>query len=117
MRFMVFVKGADPGTPPQSFIDAIERAAAKSKSAGILLDTGGLAPATLGPRVRVADGKITVVDGPFIESKEMVGGYGVIEAASLEQAVAEAVGLMELHRDHWPGWEGEVEVRQIFSGP
>jgi hypothetical protein len=117
MRFMVFVKGTDQGPPPQSFIDAIERAAAEAKSAGTLLDTGGLVPATLGPRIRVEGGEITVIDGPFTESKEMVGGYGVVEAASLEEAVAGAVGLMQIHRDHWPGWEGEVEVRQIFNGP
>ena len=63
MRFMVFVKGTDQGPPPQSFIDAIERAAAEAKSAGTLMDTGGLVPATLGPRIRVEGGEITdVVD-------------------------------------------------------
>jgi len=58
---------------------------------------------------------VIVTDGPFAEGKEVVGGYGVLEAGSQEEAVAGAVGLMNLHREHWPGWEGEVEVRRILG--
>jgi hypothetical protein len=116
MRFMNFVScPEDCGPPPQSFVDAMNRAAEDATRAGTLLDTGGLAPIDRSTRVRLAGGKITVMDGPFAEGKEVVGGYGVVAAASREEAVEGAVWLMNMHREHWPGWEGEVEVRQILG--
>ena len=62
-------------------------------------------------------GRITVVDGPFTESKEIVGGYAVIEAASKEDALGLARRFMELHREHWPSFEGESEVRPFELEP
>jgi hypothetical protein len=116
MRFMNFVKcPEDMGPPPQSFMDAMSRAAEEAKQAGSLLDTGGLASSAASTRVRLAGGRITVMDGPYAEGKEVVGGYGVVEAKSREEAVEGAVWLMNMHREHWPGWEGEVEVRQILG--
>jgi len=116
MRFMNFVRcPEDCGPPPQSFIDAMHSAAEKAASAGTLLDTGGLAPVAASTRVRLAAGTVTVMDGPFAEGKEVVGGYGVVAAASQEEAVEGAVWLMNMHREHWPGWEGEVEVRRILG--
>jgi hypothetical protein len=116
MRFMNFVRcPEDGGPPPQSFIDAMNRAAEEATRAGTLLDTGGLAPVARSTRVRLSGGRVTVMDGPFAEGKEVVGGYGVVEAASREEAVEGAVWLMNMHRQHWPGWEGEVEVRQILG--
>jgi hypothetical protein len=56
-----------------------------------------------------------VIDGPFTESKEIVGGYAQFELPSKEEAVKGAVQFMELHRKHWPGWEGETEIRQMFG--
>jgi hypothetical protein len=116
MRFMNFVScPEDLGPPPQSLIDAMEQAAQDAARAGTLLDSGGLAPVARGTRVRVSGGKLTVMDGPFAEGKEVVGGYGVVEAASREEAVEGAVWLMNMHLQHWPGWEGEIEVRQILD--
>jgi hypothetical protein len=116
MRFMNFVSCPENcGAPPQSFIDAMNRAADEAARAGTLLDTGGLAPIASSTRVRLAGGKVMVMDGPFAEGKEVVGGYGVVEAASREEAVEGAVWLMNMHLQHWPGWEGEVEVRQILG--
>ena len=115
MRFMNFVScPEDCGAPPQAFIDAMNRAAEDATRAGTLLDTGGLAPVASSTRVRLSGGRVSVVDGPYAEGKEVVGGYGVVEAASQEEAVQGAVWLMNMHREHWPGWEGQVEVRQIF---
>jgi hypothetical protein len=54
--------------------------------------------------------------GPFTEAKEVVGGYAVWEVKSKSEAVDAAVRFMELHKKHWPGGEGEAEVRQIFAG-
>ena len=116
MRFMNLVKGAENAGPmPQSFMDAMAAASEESARAGKLLDTGGLAPTARSTRVRVSGGELSVLDGPFAEGKEVVGGYGIVEAASREEAVEGAVWLMNMHREHWPGWEGEVEVRQIMG--
>jgi hypothetical protein len=116
MRFMNLVSCPENlGPPPQSFLDAMNRAAEDATRAGTLLDTGGLAPVARSTRVRVSGGKLAVMDGPFAEGKEVVGGYGVVEAASREEAVEGAVWLMNMHLQHWPGWEGEVEVRQILG--
>jgi hypothetical protein len=68
--------------------------------------------------VRSKGGKLTVIDGPFTEAKEVVGGYAVLEWASREKAVEAALAFMRLHSEHWPSWEGECEVRPItFSAP
>lgn len=116
MRFMNLVKGAENSGPmPQSFMDAMAAASEESRQAGKLLDTGGLASTARSTRVRVSGGELSVLDGPFAEGKEVVGGYGIVEAASREEAVEGAVWLMNMHRQHWPGWEGEVEVRQIMG--
>lgn len=116
MRFMNLVKSAEnAGSMPQSFMDAMAAASEESRRAGKLLDTGGLACTARSTQVRVSGGELSVLDGPFAEGKEVVGGYGIVEAASREEAVEGAVWLMNMHREHWPGWEGEVEVRQIMG--
>jgi hypothetical protein len=58
---------------------------------------------------------VVVTDGPFTETNEVVGGYAQFELKSKEEAVRSAVRFMELHKKHWPGWEGETEVRQMFG--
>jgi hypothetical protein len=96
-------------------MEAIGKASEEASRAGTLLDTGGLAPTAMSTRVRVSNGMVTVTDGPFSEAKEVVGGYGIVAANSRDEAVEGAVWLMNLHREHWPGWEGEAEVRQIMG--
>jgi hypothetical protein len=80
---------------------------------GTLVDTGGLLPSKDGLRVRLANGRITVTDGPFTESKEVIGGWAILQADSREEVVRVATEFMELHRKHWPEFEGESEVRPI----
>jgi hypothetical protein len=53
--------------------------------------------------------------GPFAETKEVIGGFAQFELKSKEAAIESAVRFMELHEKHWPGWEGETEVRQMFG--
>ena len=116
MRFMSLVKSAEnQGQPPQALMDAMGQLIEDSLKAGILIDTGGLAPTSMSTRVRLSKGNLTVVDGPFSEAKEVVGGYAVTEFKSKEEAIEAAKQFMELHTKHWPGWEGECEVRQIFG--
>jgi hypothetical protein len=116
MRFMMIVKHDEKqGPPPKQLMEAIAKLAEEETNAGTMLGSGGLAPTALGARVRLSGGKVTVTDGPFIETKEIVGGYAQFELQSKAAAVQSAVRFMELHKKHWPGWEGETEVRQMFG--
>jgi hypothetical protein len=116
MRFMMLVKHAkNPGPPPKELMDAITILSEEAVKAGTMLGSGGLAPIEQSTRVRVSKGQLTVTDGPFTEAKEVVGGYAQFELKSKQEAIDGAVRFMELHRKHWPGWEGETEIRQIFG--
>jgi hypothetical protein len=114
MRFMTIVKGYKPsGPPPQALMDAIGKLGAEAIRAGTLIQTGGLASTADGARVQLSDDRITVTDGPFTEAKEVIGGYAVFELRSKQEAIEQTMRFMELHKRHWPGWEGETEVRQM----
>ncbi len=116
MRFMMIVKHAETqGLPPKELMDAIGKLAEQETKAGTMLGSGGLGPTALGARVRLSGGKVTVTDGPFTETNEVVGGYAEFELKSKQEAVESAVRFMELHKKHWPGWEGETEVRQMLG--
>lgn len=114
MKFMMIVKSAErSGHPPKELMDAIDKL---SKEAGnTMIGGGGLGPTALGARVRLSGGKVTVIDGPFTEAKEIIGGYAQFELKSKQEAIEGAVHFMELHKKHWPGWEGETEIRQMFN--
>ena len=86
---------------------------------GVLKDTAGLKSTAEGFRVRSTGNRLKVTDGPFTETKEIVGGYAMIEVASREEALKTARQFMELHRVHWPEFEGECEVRPVeeIGGP
>jgi hypothetical protein len=94
---------------------AIGKISAEAAQNGTMIGGGGLAPTALGARVRVSGGKVSVIDGPFTEAKEILGGYAQFEVGSKKEAVDAAVRFMELHRLHWPGWEGETEIRQMLD--
>ena len=116
MRFMIMVKGREnAGPPPKALMDAIAKAGDEAMRAGTLVETGGLFPSAMGARVRLRKGALNATDGPFTEAKEVVGGYAVWSVKSKEEAVEAAVRFMEFHKEHWPGWEGEAEVRQIYG--
>jgi hypothetical protein len=117
MRFMYLVKHpGPPGNPTAEFMEAMHRLADREIKAGRMLDNGGLMPVETGAQVRIADGKLSVIDGPFVEAKEVVGGYAIFELRDKEEAVAMAKEFMQLHLDHMPGWEGTCELRS-FAGP
>jgi hypothetical protein len=115
MRFMMIVKHSEnQGNPPKALMDAISKLAEDAKG-GTMLGSGGLKSTATGARVRLSGGQVTVIDGPFAEAKEVIGGYAQFELNSKEEAVESAVKFMELHKKHWPGWEGETEVRQMYG--
>ena len=116
MKFMMIVKHAEnQGPPPKSLMEAIAKLGEEEAKSGTMLDNGGLTGTAQGARVRLSGGKVTVIDGPFTEAKEVIGGYAQFELKSKEEAVQSAVRFMELHKLHWPGWEGETEVRQMYG--
>jgi hypothetical protein len=116
MKFMMLVKHAEnSGVPPKELMDAIAILSEEAVNNHTMLGNGGLAPTAQSTRVRVSNGKLTVTDGPFAEAKEVIGGYAQFELKSKQAAIDGAVRFMELHRKHWPEWEGETEIRQIFG--
>jgi hypothetical protein len=117
MRFMMLVKhgGQSCGAPPKEFMEQLNKMAENAAKGGAMIASGGLAPIDQSTRVRLEKGQVTIMDGPFTETKEIVGGYAQFEFRSKEEAVASTKKFMEIHRDYWPGWEGETEIRQIFG--
>lgn len=116
MRYLFLVSGREGGPPPpKAMIDIVEKQAEIETAAGRMILRGGLFPtATNGVRVESRRGKLTMTDGPFAETKEVIGGFAIFEYATPEEARQGALALMELHRLHWPEWEGVCEVRPIF---
>jgi hypothetical protein len=80
---------------------------------GQLVSTAGLRPTAEGVRVRLRGGKLSTTDGPFAETKEVIGGYAVLEAKSMQEAVELTKRFLRIHGDEW---DIECEVRQL-DGP
>jgi hypothetical protein len=115
MRFMYIVTSAHAASPTPELLEAMHKLRERETKAGRLLDTGGLTPIATGAQVRIADGKLSILDGPFVEAKEVVGGYAIFELPGKEEAVAMAVEFMQLHKDFMPGWDGTCEVRAFAT--
>ena len=116
MRFMFIVKSAHAAAPTPKLIEAMHKLADREIKAGRMLDNGGLMPLAAGAQVRITDGQLSVVDGPFVEAKEVIGGYAIFELPGKAEAVAMATEFMQLHKDWMPDWEGTCEVR-AFATP
>ena len=116
MRFMFIVKSSHAASPTPELMEAMHKLADREIKAGRMLDNGGLMPLATGAQVRIVDGELSVVDGPFVEAKEMIGGYAIFELAGKEEALASAREFMQLHKDMMPGWDGVCELRAIASG-
>jgi hypothetical protein len=118
MKYLSFIRVSEKyrdTAPPPAMMAAMDEFIQRSKRDGTLVDTGGLLPSKQGLRVRLAGGKIKVTDGPFTESKEVIGGWAILSTKTREEAVRISVEFMELHRKHWPEFEGECEVRPMFD--
>jgi hypothetical protein len=116
MRFMYIVTSPQPNRgPTPALMEAMHKLADREIKAGRMIDSGGLMPVATGAQVKIAGGKLSVVDGPFVEAKELIGGYAIFELRDKEEAVAAAVEFMQLHKEHMPGWEGTCEVRAFVT--
>ncbi|GLU48175.1 YciI family protein [Nocardiopsis ansamitocini] len=81
--------------------------------AGVMLDTGGLAPTAESTRVTWSGGTLSSIDGPFTESKEVVGGYSIIQAKDKAEALEWARRFLQVHDEHWTI---TAEIREITEG-
>jgi hypothetical protein len=113
-RFVVLLRSSadleSEAPVPREKLDALDANNAAEAKAGVLLAADGLRSSARGARVKIADGKLSVVDGPFTEIKEMIAGYWMIRAASLQDAIEWA------KRNPYPtGPEVEVEIRQVYE--
>jgi hypothetical protein len=116
MRFMYIVTSPQPNRgPTPALMEAMGKLADREIKAGRMIDNGGLMPVAMGAQVKISDGKLSVIDGPFVEAKELIGGYAIFELRDKEEAVAAAVEFMQLHKEHMPGWEGTCEVRAFVT--
>ncbi|HLK01755.1 MAG TPA: hypothetical protein VKU39_17880 [Streptosporangiaceae bacterium] len=115
MRYLMLLSGTNPETaPPPELFEAIMKLGGEAAQAGVLLDTAGLLPSATGARVALAGGQLTITDGPFTESKELIS-YALYEVRSKEEAVEWSSRFMKLHRDLWPGWEGKTDILQVMG--
>ena len=116
MKYLSFVRSSEKFRnmqPPPAMMEAMGKLIEKFTKAGALVDTGGLAPSKDGFRMRLAGGKLTTTDGPFIDTKELIGGWAILKADSREEILRLSAEFMELHGRYWPEFEGECEVRPI----
>ena len=115
MRFMFIVTSSQQSAPTEALLAEMHKLSEREIKAGRMLDNGGLMPLATGAQVRIRGGQLSVVDGPFVETKEMIGGYAIFELPGKEEALASAKEFMQLHLDHMPGWEGTCELRVFAS--
>ena len=110
MRFISMVKHVevDAAPPPRSLLEAMGALTQEAAAAGcVMLQGEGLLPTAKAARVRLDGAKVTVMDGPFTEAKEVIGGFAIFEAESLDEMVKWGRRMMDLHKMHMPGWKGE----------
>ena len=122
MRFMMLVKGDKDyergAPPPPALMAAIGALGAEMAKAGKLLEMGGLAPSAAGALLNLEGGTIRVTDGPFAESKEVIGGYAIMQAGSREEAIELARRFLQVHADVLgESYRTQLEVRQLFDPP
>jgi hypothetical protein len=116
MRFMIIVKGnkdSEAGVrPSEALFAAMADYHEQLVKAGVLLDASGLQPTCKGWRIKYAQGKRSVIDGPFAESKELIAGYTIIQVKSREEALEWTRRFPNPSID---GKDAEIEVRQLFE--
>jgi len=115
-KFMTIVKGSEnhPPPPPALFqaMDGLMKEAGNR-----LVGVGGLLGSDKGATARLSKGTISVTDGPFTEAKEVIGGFAIYDVASLDEAKQWTRRFLDLHVEHYPGWDGEVEIREMMEEP
>lgn len=116
MKFMMIVKASKDSEagkmPSEELLTAMGKYNEELMKAGALVDLTGLHPSSKGARVKFSGGKPTVIDGPFAETKELIGGYWIIKVKSRDEAIEWATRAPAPHGE---GQDGEIEIRQLFE--
>jgi hypothetical protein len=110
MRFLTIYKAVETNTPPTAEeMAAMGKLIEDSMKAGVLLSTEGCMPSSKGARVRLSNGKVTVTDGPFTESKEVIGGFAILQASSKAEVIEHVKNFLKVAGD------GETEIRLLHE--
>lgn len=118
MRFLSYIefdRDGPFGPPPSELRSAVTDFMTQVSGQGVLVDHGGLAAPDEGLFHRVADGHLTITDGPFAEAKEVIGGYLMYDVRSKEEAGEYARRFMQLHVDLWDDFTGVCVTREVFQ--
>jgi hypothetical protein len=114
MRFMFILKSSTPATAPSpELMGAMHELALKEVKAGRMIADGGLMPRSMAQEVRLRRRKLAVIDGPFAETKEVIGGFAIFELPDRQAAVDSALAFLGLHQEHLPDSEFTMEIREI----
>jgi hypothetical protein len=118
MRFMMLIKANkdfEAGIPPsKKLVAAMGRLAEELSKTGVLQSSEGMKPSSTGTRIRYASGRRNVIDGPFTETKELIGGFAIVQVASKQDAIALAERVVTIHAECDVS-EFEMEVRPLFD--
>jgi hypothetical protein len=115
-RYLVLIRHSEDyrNQPmPQALLDEMGEFINENLKTGVLIDTAGLQPSSETATVCLSRRKVSVVDGPFTEAKEVIGGYALINARSRKEAIELATAFVDIHRRNWPDFECACEVRPI----
>jgi hypothetical protein len=110
---MIRVDEKSRQAPSEQLMQDMGKLIEEMTSNGVLISTAGLRPSAEGVRIRLRGGKLSSTDGPFTETKEVIGGYAVVEAKSMQEAIELTKRFLRVHGDEW---DIECELRQL-DGP
>ena len=118
MRYMMMIKATEDyeaGIPPnQELLAGMGKLTEEMTKAGVLLASEGLQPSSKGTRIKVSGGKRVVTDGPFAETRELIGGYAILQAKSKDEAIKLADRVVDVHlKAGIPAFE--MEIRPLFD--
>jgi len=112
VRFLGYTLGDESvpvGPPGPELFEKMGAFMQEATAAGVIVATGGIAPTAMGAKITLKDGAFTVVDGPFAEATELIGGWALLECRDLEEAVEWSKRFVSVLG------EGEVRVRPVFG--
>ena len=115
MRFLSMIRVDERAgqVPSEQLMEDMGKLMDEMTRAGVLVRTAGLRPSAEGRRVRLRKGQLSTIDGPFSETKEVIGGFAIVEAPSMQAAIELTERFLRVHGD---AWDIECEVRQL-DGP
>jgi hypothetical protein len=113
MRYLFLIRSGHSAMPSPELATAMHVLAKREVEAGRMIADGGLMPPDAGAQLSIVGKKLRVHDGPFAETKEVIGGFAIFELPDHDAAVASAAEFMNLHLQFMPAWEGTCEMRPI----